>query len=170
MAANKYLAWVTNTIKEVQALVQSAGAGDAGKIVALDGSGKLDTSVLPTGIGAETKVVPASEALGAGDWVNFWLDGATVKVRKADATTAGKEAQGYVLASVESGANATVYVEGVNNQLADLTKAAKYYLSTTAGNETDTAPSASGNVVQPVGVALSDTEIAFKPGSPITLA
>ena len=129
-----------------------------------------DSSVLPTGVGAETKIAPASEALNAGDWVNFWLDGATLKVRKADATTQGKEADGFVLAAVESSANATVYVAGINNQLSGLTAGSLYYLSTTAGNETATAPSASGNVNQALGRAISATEIAFQPSTPVTLA
>jgi hypothetical protein len=63
-----------------------------------------------------------------------------------------------------------VYLAGVNNQLTSLTKAAGYYLSATAGAEVATAPSGSGNVVQALGPAISDTEIAFHPGTPVTLA
>lgn len=168
--ADKFLKMVSGRITEKEATVQSAGAGDAGELVALDAAGKLDTSVMPTGIGAETKVAPASEALGAGDWVNLWSDGGTLKVRKADATTAGKEAHGFVLAAVESAANATVYVAGINNQLSGLTLGATYFLTTTAGNESATAPSAAGNVVQALGPAISATEIAFQPSTPVTLA
>lgn len=168
--ADKFLRMVSGRITEKEATVQSAGAEDAGELVALDAAGKLDTSVMPTGIGAETKVAAASEALGAGDWVNFWLDGATLKVRKADATTAGKEVHGFVLAAVESAANATVYVAGINNQLSGLTAGAEYFLSATAGAETATAPSTSGNVVQSLGPAISATEIAFQKGTPVTLA
>jgi hypothetical protein len=168
--ADKFLRMLSGRITEKEATVQSGGNGDAGELVALDATGKLDSSVLPTVVGAETKTLPASEALAAGDWVNFWLDTATEKVRKADATAQGKEAQGFVLAGVESGATATVYLAGVNNQLTSLTKAAGYYLSATAGAEVATAPSGSGNVVQALGPAISDTEIAFHPGTPVTLA
>jgi hypothetical protein len=170
MAAKKYLRMLSGRVTELAATVQSAGAGNDGDLVALDSAGKIDSSVLPTGVGAETKVVPASEALTAGQWVNFYLDTATEKCRKADATTQGKEADGFVLAGVNSGANATVYLTGINNQLSGLTKGAMYYLHTTAGAGSATAPSGSGNVVQALGKSLSDTEISFHPGTPVTLA
>ena len=50
--ADKYIKNNSGQLAEVEATVTSAGAGNAGDIVALDGSGKLDTTVLPTGIGA----------------------------------------------------------------------------------------------------------------------
>ncbi|WP_289241264.1 hypothetical protein, partial [Delftia sp.] len=84
--------------------------------MALDDSGRIDNSMMPVGIGADTAVIAASEALAAGDWVNMW-NSTGAKVRKADATTSGKEAHGFVLAAVTSGANATVYFEGTNTQV-----------------------------------------------------
>jgi hypothetical protein len=169
MAAKKYLSQVAGVITEIQALVTSAGAGDDGKIVALDATGKLDNSVMPTGIGADTAVIVASEALAAGDLVNVWNNAGAFKVRKADATTAGKEAHGFVLAAVSSAANATVYFEGSNTQRSGLTGGA-YWLSTTAGGVTQTAPTGSGNIVQIVGFATSATVLNFQAETPITLA
>jgi hypothetical protein len=168
--AQKFLRLLSGVISELEALVTSAGAGDAGKIPALDGTGKLDNSLMPVGTGADTKLVPASENLAAGDKVNIWNDAGTAKVRKADATVAGKEANGFVLSAVTLGNNATVYFDGTNTQLAGLTPGAVYYLATTAGGITTTPPSGSGNVVQRVGRALSATELTFEPGEPITLA
>lgn len=165
-----YIALITGKLREVAATVVSAGAGDSGKIIALDGTGKLDSSVLPTGVGAETKTLTTSEDLAAGDFVNIYDNAATPTARKADATTAGKEAHGFVLASSTSGQNATVYVAGVNNQLSGLTGGVAQYLATTAGAPTATAPSASGNVVQRLGVALSATEVAFEPGITVEVA
>lgn len=170
MAAKKFLRNIAGRITEVVGVVVSAGAGNDGDIPALDSTGKLDTSVMPTGIGADTKSITASESLSAGDWVNVWDDAGTIKVRKADATTAGKEADGFVLSAVTSGNAATVYFEGTNTQNSGLTLGARYYLHTTAGSETSTAPSGSGNVVQYLGKAVSATEIAFEAGEPITLA
>ena len=168
--AQKFLRLLSGIITELEALVVSAGAGDAGKVVALDGTGKLDNSVMPVGIGADTKILPASEALSAGNLVNVWSDAGTVKARKADATTAGKEANGFVLSAVIQDGNATVYFEGTDNQLAAMTPGVAMYLSTTPGGVTDTPPSGSGNVVQRVGRSLSATELTFEPGDPITLA
>jgi hypothetical protein len=163
----KFLALVSGAITEVVALVTSAGAGDAGKIVSLDGTGKLDTSVMPVGIGADTKIITTSEALAAGDWVNIHSSSGA-KARKADATTAGKEAMGFVLAAFGSAAAATVYFEGTNTMVSGMTPG-KVFLHTTAGLGTPTAPSTAGNIVQPIGFAVSATEVNFHAGDPVTL-
>ena len=168
--AQKPIQIIAGNLIEVEANVTSAGAGDSGKVVALDSTGKLDNSLLPPGVGDESKILPASEDLAAGDLVNVWDDTGTTKVRKADATTAGKEADGVVLSAVTSGNNAAVYVDAINNAATGLTSASALYLSTSAGLTTATAPSASGNVVQRVGRALSTTEFAFAHGDAVTLA
>jgi hypothetical protein len=153
----------------VNSVTESAGAGDAGKLPALDGAGKLDVTMMPAGFGDDAVIVVTSEALAAGDLVNIWNDSGTAKARKADATTAGKEAHGFVLASVSSGGNATVYFEGQNSAVSGQT-AGPVFLSTTAGAATSTAPSGSGNVVQRVGFATSATAINFQSNDPIVLA
>lgn len=171
MAVQKFLALAAGKLKEFAATVTSAGAGDDGKIVALDSTGKIDESMLPVGVGADTKQLTASENLSAGDFVNIWDDSGTAKVRKADASSTSKEAHGFVLAAVTSSANATVYFEGTNTQLSGLSPAAKYFLSgSTAGGVVSTPPSASGHIVQSIGVALSATEISFEPAQTIELA
>lgn len=98
-------------------IINATVASAANKVVKLGADGKLDVTVMPTGIGADTAVIVASEALAAGDLVNIWNDGGTAKVRKADASVAGKEAHGFVLAAVSNAANATVYFEGSNNSM-----------------------------------------------------
>ena len=152
----------------VNSTVTSAGAGDSGKLPALDGSGRLDSTVMPTGIGAPTLVVVTSEALAAGDFVNLWVSSGT-KARKADATTGGKKAHGFVLASVISGGDATVYFAGANTGVSGQT-VGDVYLQTTAGLSGATAPSGSGNLVQNLGVAVSATSIEFTMGAPLVLA
>ena len=168
MAAKKLLRLIGGVITEVFGVQTSAGAGNAGDIVALDDTGRIDNSMMPVGIGADTAVIASSEALAAGDWVNVW-NSTGAKVRKADATTAGKEVHGFVLAAVSSGANATVYFEGTNTQVTGQTPG-PVFLQTTAGTGGATIPSASGNVVQNLGVALSATEVNFERGTPVVLA
>lgn len=165
---DKYLYNNAGQITEKLGQVTSAGAGDAGKIPALDAGGKLDNSLLPTGIGADTASITSSENLAAGDLVNIF-NSTGAKVRKADATTSGKEAHGFVLAGVISPAAATVYFEGTNNQVTGLTPGVQF-LDTTAGKSVAAAPSASGNVVQRVGVATSATSLNFESEVPIVLA
>lgn len=116
-----------------------------------------------------SKTIAASEDITAPALVNVH-NSSGAKVRKADATAAGKEANGFILASVLSGANATVYFEGPMTGLSSLTPGARYYLHTTPGAVTSAAPSTSGNIVQPIGVAVSATEIDFEAGQSVELA
>lgn len=148
--------------------VTSAGAGSAAKVVQLDSSGRLDSTVMPVGIGADTQSVTTSEALAAGDWVNIWSNSG-FKVRKADATVAGKEAWGFVLSAFSSGAEATVYFEGTNTAVTGQTPG-KVFLSTTAGTGSSTAPTGSGNAQQIIGVATSATTVNFQYNTPVILA
>jgi hypothetical protein len=147
----------------------SAGAGDAGKLVALDSTGRIDSSMMPVGIGADTKSIVASEALAAGDLINVWNNAGTANARKADGSTTGKEAHGFVLAGVAQGASATVYFEGANTQCTGLTPGPQF-LSVTAGKTSAAAPSAAGQTVQRVGFAVSATEMNFDAADAIQLA
>ena len=169
MAAKTFLRVVAGVMTQVFGVQTSAGAANAGDIPALDDTGRIHNSMMPVGIGADTKELPASEALAAGDKINVWSDSGTAKMLKADATTPGKAADGFVIAAVSSGATGTAYFEGTNTQLSGLTPGAPYYLSTTAGGVTTTPPSATGQVVQYVGKALSATELSFEPAQPINL-
>lgn len=146
----------------------SSGAGDAGKVVALDAAGKLSATMMPVGFGDDIITITSSEALSAGDFVNVW-NSTGAKVRKADATTSGKEAHGFVLSAVASGAAATVYFEGTNTSVTGQTPG-PVFLATTAGQAVPTAPSAAGQIVQRVGFAVSATAINFQSNDPIVLA
>lgn len=145
------------------------GAADAGKTLLLDASGRIASTAMPVGIGADTASLPASEALAAGDLVNIWNDAGTAKVRRADAAMAGKEAHGFVLAAAGSGAQATVYFEGTNTQMTGLTPGA-LFLSVTAGKAQASAPAGAGQVVQRVGFAVSATALNFQSSQPVVLA
>lgn len=167
MAGEKFLKHSNGSLIEAVA-VQTGGTGSENKIPSLDASGRLPESMLPTGIGADTAAIQASENLAAGDLVNVH-NSSGARVRKADASTAGKEAHGFVLAAVMSGQNAVVYFEGSNGQVTGLT-AGVQYLSTTPGLSTHTPPSASGNVVQRVGLAVAADMLNFDNSTPIVLA
>lgn len=169
MPGNKYLKNSSGQIAEEAAIQSSAGAGDAGKIPALDSAGRLDTSMMPVGIGADTKSIVTSENLAAGDLVNVYNNGGTLNARKADATN-GRRAHGFVLAATTSPASATVYFEGTITGLTGLTPGSTMYVSATAGVATATAPTTAGYISQEIGAALTSTEISFEPQQPITLA
>lgn len=169
----KFIALVGGRLQEtiLESVDASSGATDADKLARLGSDGKLNESMLPSGIGADALSLPASENLAGGDKVNIWADGGVSSVRKADATSAGKEADGFVLDAVASGQPALVFFEGRNSGLAGLTIGARYYLSATApGAITTTPPSAPGNVVQFVGRASTATSLAFEATDGVILA
>jgi hypothetical protein len=169
--ADKYLFHTAGTLTEVEALDASTGAGDAGSIVALDSAGRIDSSMMPVGLGADTASVEASETLAAGDYVNLHDGGAgEFRVRKADAASAGKEAHGFVLAGASAAAQATVYFEGTNTQVSGAAPGPVYLSPTTPGVGTATAPTGSGQVVQRLGVSSSASAVNFEPYIPIVLA
>lgn len=171
MAGNKYIELNNGRLAEKPAKDASAGAVDAGSIVALGSDGRLDPSVMPTGIGADTSTLPASEDLSGGDFVNVWNDGGVMSARKADASSVGKEADGFVLDAVSMGQPATVYFEGRNTALLGLTLGARYYLSaTTPGVATTTPPAGTGKVVQYLGRAVEATAVAFEATDGVILA
>lgn len=162
MAAKKFLRLVSGKIKEVLGIVTSAGAGNDGDIVVLDSTGRFDVSVMPVGIAAEVTVLASFENLTAGDFVNIFNDSGTIKARKADATTNAKPADGFVIAGVTAPASATVYrISQTNTALTGLTIGLEYFLSTTPGAVTTTAPSATGNIVQLLGKAAATTSLVF---------
>jgi hypothetical protein len=170
MVNQKFLSKGAGILQEVQAISTSAGAGDAGKIPALDAVGRLAENMMPMGVSAETQVCKAGVGgLVANDVVYIHLVTAVLTADKADATDATKRAQGYVKDIVAQGEDATVYLDG-GLPGTGLTPGAKYYLTTTPGTVSVTPPAGSGNMVQCVGEATSETEIKFDPDKiPIVL-
>lgn len=159
MAAPKFLRNILGVITEVFASTTSA----PDVIVATGADGKLDISLMPTGVGAETVVCVAKETLVAGNFVNLTLDAGVIKAQKADATNNAKPANGFVLAaSANPGDPATVFLlSNKNTQVSGLVIGTKYYLSTVPGGVTDTPPAANGNIVQYIGKATETTQLPF---------
>jgi len=157
-------------LQENEFSVASAGAGDAGKAVALDGSGRLSVTVMPSGISADTSSPLASENLTAGDFINVYNNAGVANVRKADGSGLGKPATGFVLAAVISGQNATVYHSGENNQVTGATVGEVFLSSALAGGSSSSTPLTAGQTLQSIGMAVSATSIFFHPQIPIELA
>lgn len=171
--AQGFLARVNGRIKQIVGTVVSLGAADAGKIPALDAGGKLDSSLLPAGIGANQVVVPSSENLSAGEYVNLYDNAGVLTARKADNSN-GREAWGYVNAAVVSPANATVKrLNTVNGSMTGLTPGGKYWLGTAGGvvsaaldpTDADNA----NKVCQYLGEASSATELVTVEEAPVIL-
>jgi hypothetical protein len=163
MAGQGFLARVGGITKQILGIQVSAGAADAGKIPALDATGRFDLSMLPVGVGVQTKPVTASEALDAGNYVNLWDNAGTLNARKADNSN-NRPADGFVLAAVANAATATVYpLDAPNTALSGLAVGIRYYLGT-AGGVISTpldavAQAGTGKIDQCLGKSTSATEI-----------
>lgn len=164
--------WRERTAKildEVRAAVRRdlQGVVRGGKVRLEKGAGEMPAGSLPPEAGAPSQQADASEALAAGDFVNIHFDG-VARVRRANAAN-GRVAHGYVTQAVAVGDTATIYQGGRNGHVSGQQAGATVYLATTAGQATASAPDGTGQVVQPLGVALSAGEIAFQPGTPVYL-
>jgi hypothetical protein len=119
--------------------------------------------------GHEYSVLPCSENLVAGDYINVWLDGAVNRVRKASANDVDHEAHGFVLVSYTSGASAAVYFTGNNTGVTGQI-VGPVFLSLTPGLGSNVPPTGIDRIVQRVGIAASSTQVTFNPQQPIRLA
>ncbi|MEG3639279.1 hypothetical protein [Magnetococcus sp. PR-3] len=173
MAVSKYLKIDTTDgkTKEALAVDSTTGVSDAGKVVALDTTGKLSLGMMPTGIGPDLKSITVGVDVAAGDFVNIYDDAGTLKVRPAQANANITQADGFVKEAATVGNDVAVYFEGVSDQLSGLTPGERMFLSAdTAGATTNTPPTGSGHIVQYLGKAVSATELAFEATDGITLA
>jgi hypothetical protein len=159
---------LTDSVMSRPPTATSAGAADAAKLVALDGTGKIAVAMMPVEFGEDVRAMMASEDLLAGDFVNVWNDAGVAKIRKADATAAGKAADGFIIVPCLTGASVSVYFEGTNAQCSGLTPGQMHFLSATQpGKPTTVVPTGSGQVVQCLGKALSASEINIETSQPI---
>lgn len=150
---------------EEVAVSTSAGAGDAGKVPELDGSGKLSSTMMPAGFGSDSTTATAAETIAAGDLV--YLNGSGA-ILKADANAVAKAAVGFCNAGIASAASGTINFEGTITGLSGLTPGAAYFLSATVpGGITLTVPTGAADIVQHIGYATSATTLSFSPGQPM---
>ena len=66
--AAKYIKNNSGQLAEVEATTTSAGAGDAGKIIGLDSSGKIDTSMMPE----HARHARQTQVTDAAHMVTYW--------------------------------------------------------------------------------------------------
>lgn len=111
----------------------------------------------------------ASTAISAGLLFSLANVGGVVKAGLASAAAIGTRAWGFCPLGVDLGTKGLFSLwEGINGNYAGLTPGQTYYLSSTSpGGITAVKPSASGTIVQEVGLALSATELAIRLSTPI---
>lgn len=108
--------------------------------------------------------LPVSEDIAYKDVVQIYDVAGVSTVRKANATDDTKPCRAFctVSAGVLAGAYGEFSLLGILPALA-LTPGSTYYLDTTSGLYTSTAPAIPGNIVQEIGFALDATHLWFNP-------
>lgn len=163
MAGKKYQTRNAGQNVLIAATQVSAGAANAGDIVALGTDGKIDSSMIAGGGGSvPTTPYVASEAIGAGKFVNIYANAGVMNIRLADNSNT-RPANGFVVAAVANAATGAVYeLDAVNTGLTGLTVGATYYLGTAGGVITpalDPTTATTGSIDQKLGFAKSATEL-----------
>lgn len=164
MATNKFLTLVDDAGKKIRELATaiSSFTGNANEIVATGTDGKISPGLITP---ATTTSLPTSDNLTIGDVVRIFDNAGTSTAGLADATSYDNRAEGYVLANTTAPGVAVVYLDGIITDLTGLTPGEPVYTSLTPGGITQTAiPEVSGNINQEIGIAISATEVSFRPG------
>ena len=104
----------------------------------------------------------ASETITPGDYVNIFSGG----VRRASSTDLTKQAHGFVTGSYVATNPVVVFYSGLNTDLTGLTAGATYFLSA-SGTENTAPPTATAQLSQQIGVAISTTTILVNFGPAI---
>lgn len=105
-------------------------------------------------------IAKSYEAISAGDYVSVILDGGVCKVRKANAANNTKVAVAFSSTNVPIDTWGVYTSCGNNHFKTGLTVSSYYYLSdSVSGGVTATKPVGVGKIVQPLGFALSSTEL-----------
>lgn len=159
-----YLEEGTDQLSERESTVISNGVPDAGRIIALDQDGKLDSSIVVTeGV---TVLIEAGMNLLAGEFINIYDDAGTTKIQKASAS-GELFANGFVKLNYNTTDTCQVYLQGINNALTGLTIGSLYFLDIISGAISISPPTGAGDTVQQLGRAISTTSLAFDPVNPI---
>ena len=156
---------VSGDFSESTGINTSAGSADGNKLIATTSAGTIDVTLLPPGIGADTKMITAFETVAAGDYINIFDDSGTKKVRKAVASS-DKRAHGFALSAATAGNPVTVYFDGSNNALTGIVPGTQYFLSdTVAGSFTITPVTGTGKIHQSLGYGTTTTSISTELGA-----
>lgn len=111
-------------------------------------------------------VLPASEAIAAGDLVNAYVNTGVMTVRKADGSDPAKFCNGFSLTGIGNGSTGPIQFAGFNDKVTVSTGASEVWLSdVTPGAFTTTAPTTSGHLLQAVGTAVLGLGLAFAQGT-----
>lgn len=144
--------------------------GDADHLVifTVDAAGRLSfAEEIPLDVG-DTAQIEAGENLADNHLVNIYdAGGGAFAVRIASEDDPTRYADGFVRVGGTTGDMMTVYFSGTLAGQSGLTPGTAYL--STSGVATSTPPSASGEILQALGPALSATSLFFRPSSQINL-
>lgn len=116
-----------------------------------------------------TATILATETLNANDFVNVYVSGGNLRVRKAIANDPNKFATGFVTSAIANSSSGLVSFVGINPISLSVTNTNVFLSGTVAGSYTLTPPTTSGYILQPLGVAMPGVGILFTPEDRVLL-
>ncbi|MGL6342707.1 MAG: hypothetical protein ACRC80_26655 [Waterburya sp.] len=152
-------------LKLSNAIANSVGVTDAGKLVETSSTGKLDLTLLPDSAQDSIYKANASEAIVQGNLVCLDSTGGVIK---ASSDSNSKAALGFALTAGAIGDQVTFQFFGINTfktgftALANLTPGAAYFLGVN-GQISATPPAFTvGHLIQSIGVAATPQNLYFE--------
>jgi len=112
----------------------------------------------------------ASETILQGAAINLFPQVGVLFVRNANASTSSKPCDGFCSQQggiAAGGIGEVILNNGVNTSLSGLVAGSRYFLSTTNGLLTVTAPVAAGNLQQSLGIAIDSQSLVFFTGAQV---
>lgn len=108
-----------------------------------------------------TRMYPTADiAITAGQMVNLYNNAGNLRARLADATLPATFACGVAMTSAAIGEQFEMYwLRGLVNTIGGMTVGTLYWLSTVPGSIQNIAPAVPGQIQQPVGVALTSSQL-----------
>jgi hypothetical protein len=149
--------------------VAFAAPSTAGYVLTDNGATSDPTFQALPSSGNPTATILAAGNIAAGSLVNVYNNAGTANVVQADNTSSATSANGVALSAITSGVSGVITFGAIGvSGLSGLTPG-QLFLGT-AGAPTSTAPSSTGDVIQPIGLAITATTAVFNPGQNYNVA
>lgn len=104
-----------------------------------------------------------NDTITPGQTVSLINNTGTLTAVRANATDNTKPCRAFSAGTYNPGDNGQFILMGIIPYFSGMTPGTKYYLATTSGQFTSTAPAVVGNVVQEIGYVLTPTTMFFNP-------
>lgn len=110
----------------------------------------------------KTTVLTAAEAIAEGDFINIYLVGGVPRIRRATAADPTAFAVGFTQTAIAINATGRISFDGFNSHVSVGSTVSEVWLSDVVpGSFLSTPPTATGSIVQSLGISIASVGILF---------